>query len=251
MSANIKKTLVELGLSETEARVYLSMLELGPESVQNIAKKAEISRTAAYEIINHLQEKGLVSTFEKGKKMVFSAEDPEKLDDYFHGRMERMKIQLGTLDRMLPELRVMKGGVHPRVRFYTGEEGVRALFRDVGAVKTTEILEISNTDVVYNYLDEKLLLELRKLESFKNLKLKSLLRGTIKNPNPMAEIREVDSSFGEFEGNIWIYKNHIAFVNLIGDIEVVIIENKVFADTFTVLFNTAWSCSKVFSGKKS
>jgi sugar-specific transcriptional regulator TrmB len=244
MSANIKKTLIELGLSETEARIYLSMLELGPESVQNVAKRAEISRTAAYEIISHLQEKGLVSTFEKGKKTVFSAEDPEKLEDYFHGRMERMKIQLGSLDRMLPELRVMKGGVHPRVRFYTGEEGIRALFRDVGAVNTSEILEITNSDVVYNFLDEKLLVELRKIEGFKNLKLKSLGRGVVKNPNPNAEIRELDQALGDFEGNIWIYKNHIAFVNLIGDIEVVIIENKVFAETFTVLFNAAWNCSK-------
>jgi hypothetical protein len=158
--------------------------------------------------------------------------------------MERMKIQLGSLDRMLPELRVMKGGVHPRVRFYTGEEGIRALFRDVGAVNTSEILEITNSDVVYNFLDEKLLVELRKIEGFKNLKLKSLGRGVVKNPNPNAEIRELDQALGDFEGNIWIYKNHIAFVNLIGDIEVVIIENKVFAETFTVLFNAAWNCSK-------
>lgn len=240
MSANIKKTLIELGLSETEARVYLSMLELGPESVQNVAKLAEISRTAAYEIISHLQEKGLVSTFEKGKKTVFSAEDPEKLEDYFHGRMDRMKIQLGTLDRMLPELRVMKGGVRPRVRFYTGEEGVRALFRDVVAMKADDLMEVANIDTVYTFVDQKLLSEARKAEGYQDIPVKVLHLGQIRNPNPKAEFRQLDKKFGDFQGNIWIYAAHVAFINFVGDIEVVIIENKVFADTMRVLFGVAW-----------
>lgn len=246
MALNIQKTLTELGLTDTETRVYLSMLELGADSVQNIAKGAKISRTAAYEIIKALQAKGLASTFEKGKKTFFSAEDPDKLGDYFRNRVDRMKVQLGSLDRLLPELRVLKGGESAKVRFYTGEEGVRALFRDVGTVKATEILEVANLDVVYNYLNENLLLDLRKIEEFRTLKLKTLYRGTVRNPNPNAELREMGEAFGNIDGNIWIYGARIAFVNLLGEMEVVIIENKVFAQVLSALFHAAWAQAKPY-----
>ena len=246
MALNIQKTLTELGLTDTETRVYLSMLELGADSVQNIAKGAKISRTAAYEIIKALQAKGLASTFEKGKKTFFSAEDPDKLGDYFRNRVDRMKVQLGSLDRLLPELRVLKGGDAARVRFYTGKEGVRALFRDVGTVKAKEILEVTNADIAYNYLTEDLVQDLRKMEEFKHLHVKSLYQGSVHNPNPNAELREMNGEFGAVEGNIWIYGERIAFVNLLGEIEVVIIENKVFSQVLKAIFHAAWAGAKPY-----
>lgn len=244
MALNIQKTLTELGLTDTETRVYLAMLELGADSVQNIAKGAKISRTAAYEIIKALQAKGLASTFEKGKKTFFSAEDPDKLGDYFRNRVERMKIQLGSLDRLLPELRVMKGGEQPRVLFYTGEEGVRALFRDVVAMNATELLEVTNIDTVYTFVDGKVLNEARKAEGYKDIPVKVLHRGEVRNPNPKAEFRRLEDGFGDFQGNIWIYRSHVAFVSFVGSIEVVIIENPIFAETMRALFQACWSSSK-------
>ena len=62
------KLLTELGLTPTETRVYLSSLKSGPTSVQEIAKRAKLSRTATYDVIAALQERGLMSTFDRGKK---------------------------------------------------------------------------------------------------------------------------------------------------------------------------------------
>lgn len=244
MALNLQKTLTELGLTETETRVYLAMLELGAGSVQNIAKGAKISRTAAYEIIKALQGKGLASTFEKGKKTFFSAEDPDKLGDYFRNRVERMKIQLTSLDRLLPELRVLKGGEKPRVLFYTGTEGVHALFRDVVAMNATELLEVTNIDTVYTFVDGKVLNEARKAEGYKDIPVKVLHRGAVRNPNPKAEFRRMDDAFGDFQGNIWIYRSHVSFVSFVGSVEVVIVENPVFADTMRALFQACWATAK-------
>ncbi len=242
--SNIKQVLTDLGLSETETRVYLAMLKLGPNSVQNIAKKSGVSRTAAYELIGSLQKKGLTSTFQKGKKTMFSVEDPDNLQSYFKGRLTQMKGQLGTLKRLVPELRVMHGGDNPRVRFYQGEEGVRALFRDVHSLNVKELLEVGNADIVYETLNEKVLLQLRRLEGFKNIKARSLFAGTLRNVHPGATFRKLDQKFSDFKGNIWVYKNRIAYVMLVGDIEVVIIENEIFADTMRAVFNQAWESAE-------
>ncbi|MCH8049270.1 hypothetical protein IH979_00990 [Patescibacteria group bacterium] len=242
-SAKMKNVLIDLGLTETESRVYLAMLQLGPSSVQNIAKKADVSRTAAYEIIGSLQDKGLASTFEKGKKKMFSAEDPEKLHGYFKGRVESMKSEIAALKEMVPELRMMQAGLRPRVRFYTGVEGVHALFRDVEAVKAKELFEMADIDVVYKTIDEKILLEFRETIHYKKVHVKLLHKGKIRNPRSNTEYRLVSEGI-DFEGLIWIYANRVVFMNFVGNVEVVIIESDIFADTMKELFLSAWKHAK-------
>ncbi|MFH1711665.1 MAG: helix-turn-helix domain-containing protein [Patescibacteria group bacterium] len=243
-SEKMKKVLIELGLTETESRVYLSMLKLGPASVQNIAKEANISRTAAYEIIGSLGEKSLASTFNQGKKKMFSAEDPEKLHGYFKGKMENMKSQISSLKEMVPELRMMQAGERPKVKFFTGVEGVRSLFRDVAAAKATELYEMADGDVVYKTIDERILLEYRETVHHKKVKVKMLFKGEkIRNPRPNTEYRRVPEG-QDFEGLIWLYSNRIVFMNFVGDVEVVIIENDIFSETMKQMFLAAWECAK-------
>lgn len=243
MVENLSDVLVQLGLSRTETRVYLAMLKLGPNSVQNIAKEAGVSRTAGYDLIAALQEKGLASSFEQGKKTVFSAEDPDKLDAYFRGRIGSMQSQLGELKRLMPELRVMGADNRPRVRFYSGVEGLRALFRDVASVKPDALFEVVNVDAVYDHLGAELLAELRKVENFRQIPNRGLLRGAPRNPLPTASGRMLNESCGDFEGTIWIYKNRVAFVKTIGEPEVIIIEQEMFAQTMRVLFEASWASS--------
>lgn len=242
---NIKNILTELGLSDTEARVYLGMIELGPSSVQNIAKKARISRTAAYEIIGSLQHKGIASTYQKGKKKLFSAEDPGKLKEYFKNKMDSMKDQLGDLSRMIPELRVLQAEERPIVRFYSGNDGIRSAFRDVEEVNTKELLEFSNASAVSDTLDLEMLAGLRSATYWQKLPIKCLHQGELRwKPKATSEIRDFPEKFGIHSANIWIYKNRVSFVNIRGDAEVVIIESQVFADAMRAMFVAGWSTAK-------
>lgn len=69
----------KLGLKEKEVKVYLAGLELGPESLQNIARKSEITRPTAYGIVKTLEGKGLFRETQQGKKRLFVANSPEKI----------------------------------------------------------------------------------------------------------------------------------------------------------------------------
>ncbi|MDZ4385041.1 MAG: helix-turn-helix domain-containing protein, partial [Candidatus Moranbacteria bacterium] len=75
----LEKDLQEIGLNEKEARVYLSALELGQSTVQDIAKKALVNRATTYFVIESLMKSGLMSSFQKGKKQYFVAADPDRL----------------------------------------------------------------------------------------------------------------------------------------------------------------------------
>lgn len=240
----LKKILEDLGLTSTETKVYLSMLTLGPSSVLNISKKAGISRTAGYEILGELQKKGLASTFEKGKKTLFSAEDPEKLEQFFASRIEHVSAQLKVLNKLMPELRLMQTGDRPRVRYFTGEEGLKALFRDSQGVKVESLLEFADIDKVYESLDEKTLLGLRNIAQHPNVPAKVLHRGKVRNRRPKTQYRQLKASFEHFQGVIWIYADRVAFITFVGNIEVVIVESEIFAHTMRAMFSVAWSSSK-------
>lgn len=69
-------TLIKLGLSEKEAKVYLAALELAQDSAQNIAKKAGVNRPTTYVILEKLMKLGLANTLEENKKTLFVAESP-------------------------------------------------------------------------------------------------------------------------------------------------------------------------------
>ena len=66
----LKKELEHLGLSDKEARVYLAALEMGPSPVQDISHKAHVNRATTYVMIESLAARGLMSTFQKGKKRI-------------------------------------------------------------------------------------------------------------------------------------------------------------------------------------
>lgn len=242
---NIKQSLVKLGLTETEARVYLAMLKLGPDTIQHIAREAKISRTAAYEIISALEKKGLASSFVQGKRKNFVVEEPEKLEGYFEGKIKEAQLELGTLTRILPEIRLLQGGADkPRVRFYKGQEGIHAIFRDLAMVQPKELFECTNVDAVYAMIDPKMLMEVRGEYDYDHIKTRVLYRGELRNPSAKVEYRELTRDL-DFQGDVWIYSNRIAFIHYVGKIEVVIVDNQLFADTMRAIFMEAWECAKV------
>lgn len=119
------KELEQFGLSEKEARVYLSALELGADTAQNIAKKATLHRVSTYDILEALMRKGLANNITKGKKRFFVAVEPEKI-------MDSLKSKEAVLDKLMPELKALqsKGGLRPKVMFFEGKEQVWRAYQD-------------------------------------------------------------------------------------------------------------------------
>ncbi len=72
MKQSLIERVKEIGLTDKEARVYLSILELGEATAAEISKRSEIQRTTSYNIIPILQKKGLIDSSEKnGVKYFF------------------------------------------------------------------------------------------------------------------------------------------------------------------------------------
>lgn len=126
----LERDLVSIGLAPKEATVYLALLELGTASVQAIAQRAGIVRPTTYVILEHLARKGLVvkATGEDAKKMLFTAEDPSRLEQYLEQQVQEVNRRRRQLTELVPELKsaYASGEEKPRVRLFEGKDGLRA-----------------------------------------------------------------------------------------------------------------------------
>ena len=95
-----KKILQEVGLSQKEIEIYLTLLRAENLTASKIAEKTGIYRPNVYDNLESLIEKGLVSFVISDRVKHFRAEKPEKLEEYLLEKHE-------TLHKIIPELNQM------------------------------------------------------------------------------------------------------------------------------------------------
>jgi len=131
----------KLGLTEKEARVYLTGLEFGPTSVQKISLAANLTRPTTYEIIKKLEEKGLFLEIKEKKKRYFVAQSPEGI----LGMLKTQKKEIEEKERefiriiAILEAKYSKG----ELRLYKEKEGMDALKEILSFASTPNILIIN------------------------------------------------------------------------------------------------------------
>jgi sugar-specific transcriptional regulator TrmB len=128
---NTVKALLDLGLTDKEAKVYLASLELGPATAQQLAAKAAVVRPTAYVAIGGLVKRGLVSQVTRGKKQYFQSEKPGRLAQLLESEKRQILEREQTLKHLLPMLQSLVASAvdRPEAKYYEGTEGLEALHR--------------------------------------------------------------------------------------------------------------------------
>lgn len=123
---SLKNTLVDIGLSDKEAEIYLALLSLGPATVLALARVAGIKRTTIYSIIDALKQKGLINIEVRGFKQLFVAEPPSRLTSLLAAKQEGLKNTIPEFEaiyHLKPEGSFIK--------YYEGLAGVKWVYEDI------------------------------------------------------------------------------------------------------------------------
>ncbi|HBU28016.1 TPA: hypothetical protein DEB00_02765 [Candidatus Uhrbacteria bacterium] len=247
------ETFIKLGLSEVESKIYFSGLELGPTSAQELARKAEVSRTATYDAIESLKGKGLLSTFQKGAKTVFTIEQPEDALRYFRKQSRQMRDRIELMEESVPEMKSLSPGEKPFIRYYEGPEALRNLFADVKAVNPSSIFEVVNIQDVYHNVHDgteeikQIFAEAKSASDPARQDIRLLHYGDLRANHQHRSgvlFKKLNPAFGEFHGDVWIYADRIVFTSFQGTLMAIIVQSELFAQTARVMFEAAWSISK-------
>ena len=242
-----EKELESLGLSEKESKVYLAALELGPDTVQNIAKKAGINRPTAYLQIESLKEKGVISEVEKDKKVLYMAESPERLTSLLNQYEKELELKKTELKRILPGLSELftGAGEKPKVKFYEGRAGIKAIEEEFLDTKSKEIQGFVNVDKIFELFPEyqKGYSSKRVSQGIKSQIIYNRSVGPFEKSEDekmQRTTRLVDYNDLPINSDITIFGNKVAFLaykeNPIG----VLIESREIAETIRSLFKQIW-----------
>jgi sugar-specific transcriptional regulator TrmB len=139
----IELELKKLGLKEKEVKVYLAGLELGPNSIKNIAEKVKIPRPTVYEIVKKLEEKGLFVETKKGKKRVFVAQSPSQILRFLRIKKREIEEKEREFTRIVSILEAKYSREKEGIRIFQGKEGKKAIIEILSLSPTPEILIVN------------------------------------------------------------------------------------------------------------
>ncbi|OGC86631.1 hypothetical protein A2949_00015 [Candidatus Adlerbacteria bacterium RIFCSPLOWO2_01_FULL_54_21b] len=245
------KELQDIGLSEKEAKVYLAALEIGRATADQLAKQAKIVRSTTYVQIESLMQKGLMSTYEEGKKTYFSPESPEYLKRIFDLKKREFEAREKELNDFLPDLvRKFEGaGERPVVRFFSGKEGITAMREEVlGLKKGEEYLIIFSRDSLAHIYSQKELDDFSDKRAKRGIKSRYIYtreggKSTSEVPADTAR-RYISPERLPMQSDIFVYRNSVAIMALKGPIFGIVVESKEVADSFRAMFSVLWDVAE-------
>lgn len=95
--------LLELGFSEYEAKIYLSLLRENPATAYEAGKSSGVPTSKVYEILKKLVEKGILSVIDEGKTKRYVPIEPDEFLDKYKSRTEKV------IDSVRNRLATLKG----------------------------------------------------------------------------------------------------------------------------------------------
>lgn len=135
------KLLEEIGLTEGETKVYLSLLKLGITKTGPLASKANVSSSKVYKILDKLEKKGLSGHIIKGKIKYFRALEPNRIIDYIEDKEKQLQEKKEQVKKLLPELenRINPELLEGEAVVYDGFKACTNFFRNIlDELKTNE-----------------------------------------------------------------------------------------------------------------
>ncbi|MFC1723846.1 TrmB family transcriptional regulator [Nanoarchaeota archaeon] len=235
-----QKLLEEIGLTGSESKIYLVLLEKGASLAGSISRNTGIHRRSVYDSIERLIQKGLVSYIKKNNRKFFEAADPERLLEILHKKEEDIQEALPQL-KMLQRMSSQKN----ETLFFRGKAALKTAFED--QLDSKEILVWGATpkadEILQFYFPH-----FEKNRAKKKIKSKMIFNETDKKNDyikkiPLSEIRFVPKKV-QSDTAVHVYGRNVCIVNWQKDPIAIIIREEAIAEGFRNYFNFMWEMAK-------
>ncbi len=236
--------LEELGLTNTEIRVYVSLLEIGESSAGNILEKSKLPNSTVHRDLNSLIEKGIVSFVREGKKKLYRANSPETFINF----IEEKKRKFLTI---LPQLK--------QTQNTSKKEDLAGVYKGVKGIKEVYSMIINSKGEEYNtfgggYITAEVMgldwwINLHKRRVENKLPSRQIFDLTVKKDakeikeNPLTKIKYVEEKFASFQETV-ICGDYVAIAIFSENPYAFLIKDKSVAESYRKYFEILWASSK-------
>lgn len=248
-----EESLEKLGLTNLEARVYLSLLRLGPLGAGEITKNTGIHRRNVYDSLSRLLEKGFVSYSTINNRKSFQAAPPSRMLEYLGEKQELLMKEGQQIKKLLPELESLssKKLESTSVRVFTGKEGIRSVMNDVlkgekellgfGAdAKLRELVNFYLPVFTEKRIQKKIVFKIIYNEGLRE-KARQVYGG-----KAYTDVRFLPKEY-TLPAVTWVYGNKVAIrpsEESLEDTTIIVLENPKIANSFRKYFELLWKIAK-------
>jgi len=246
------KYLREIGLTDSEIKVYLATLDLGDSTKGKIVYNSGVTGSKIYEILERLREKGLITVYKKNNKKHFKATNPKQIMNYLESKKEKIQYVENKIELLLPKLMMKyeESKKEQEVGLLTGLKGLEIIFREQVDIlnQGEENLVIGGTKGVDEEAVMAFFQKIHLLRAEKKIKTKMLYnkRQKISVEKQFANYKFTEIKYISHTSPVAIniYKNKTAIIAFGEKINTILITSEEITNSFKEYFKMLWKEAK-------
>lgn len=257
---NISTALTTLGIKGSAQRVFAYLSENGVSPVSKIADGIRTPKPSIYDALKELGDAKLVIEYDQGRSKEYGSVSTEQLKDIVANKISEIKSAESALISFIQNQDKNKTSIKPKLKFYSGVEGIRQAFRDTmwhNDCKETFLMWPTNEMI------DILTPEFSKWHSEQRLRYKVFMKVVRKHSDRTLDKMGADkSALLESDGwkndravryapkdttwsmSCWIYDDKCLFASSAGDKFAFVVHSREFADVQKLLWNQMWNVSE-------
>jgi len=236
--------LQDLGLTPTEIKVYMTLLEIGSSSAGKILEKSKLPNSTIHRDLNSLIEKGIVSFILEGKRKIYQATEPERFFDFIEDKKRKF-------EEILPELK-------KKQKANVNEESA-SVYKGVKGIKEVYDIMINSSGKEYNTfgggpITEKIMgltwwLNLHKRRVENKLPSRQIFDESVREggkeiaKNKLTNIKYLDKDFAQFQETI-IVGDSVAIAVFSDNPYAFLVKDKNVAESYKKYFELLWKIAE-------
>lgn len=246
MQKDLIKLLINLGLKDNQAKVYLALLELGEANVSEISQRAHLKRTSLYFILDDLKHLGAVNELKIGKKSAYKAINPNQLLELFKNKVSDLENNLGDLNSLYAQ-----SGKSSHVTFYEYEEGFKQIWQKIFRSNIDEFLIITDPREMLAFAKERYITNRvikekvkRGIKSRQLLNVSEYAKKIVSKDKSENRVSKFLPSDYKISSTIIIFGDNVAFIAPYDENIIFLAESEGLAKTQRAVFNSLWEVAQ-------
>ncbi len=249
----------ELGLSELMQNIYLYLLERGASSARQLSENLNVPRPSVYDNLKILIQKGLVTERQEGGKKIFQIDDLKNLPHLLKTKINTLEEERKALEKVLPTLAANLSSIEPKIKFFSGVEGVKQVLNDVLWYEGTETTTMWPISEMIAVLGKEYFEQHNRERIHRNISIRAIWPQdrTIKFKDQpalgtgKAFLREIRLAPKDmlWDMGYWNYADKVAFVSSRKETFGFIVHSKDFSRLLRTQFDVIWKASKPINSK--
>ena len=236
--------LEDLGLTQAEIKVYITLLELGNSTAGPILDKSGLQNSVVHRALNALIEKSLINFIKEGKRKVYQATDPENFYNYIDEKKR-------NFDLILPELKKKQkfSKEKEKATIYKGKRGINEIYNIMINTKGKEYNTFGGGEDVANFMGLTWWRNLHAKRRANKLPSRQVFDETVRplgkeiTDMPFTKIRFLAKEFAQFQETVIV--GDLVAINIFTENPYgILIKDKAVADGYRKQFEILWKKAK-------